>query len=70
MGWALYTDKGPLGICGQSMDITQPHAMFVTWESEDAMRAGLKKVGRKGSRANLEYGVVGEWSTAGMSINV
>jgi hypothetical protein len=63
MGWAIYTDHGPTGICGQSMSITCPHSVFRVWPDEESMRADLDKSFRKGSKANLQFGVIGQWSS-------
>ena len=62
MAWAIYTDHGPTGIVGQCMSITCPHCSFVVWPDEASMRESLsKQFFRKGSRPNLQYGVIGEF---------
>ena len=69
MGWAIYTDFGPTGICGQSCDITCPWSGVTFFEDEDTMQKWLKERGhRKGSRANLQFGVIGEFWTGNGSI--
>lgn len=70
MGWAIYTDHGPTGICGQCMSITCPHCMFILWPDEESMEKDLAKSFRKGSRHNLQYGVIGEWGTGNGSVIV
>lgn len=72
MAWCLYSDEGPSGICGQSMDTTCPHTYLTIWPNEDAMRNDMegKKPGRNGKRARVMHGVVGEWSTGKFVIEV
>jgi len=68
MAWALYSDEGPTGPCGQSMRITCPHSVLIVWDSEDAMREALREqsVGRKGAKQRLQWGVVGDYTAGGV----
>lgn len=69
MAWAMYMDHGPLGICGQSMSITCPHCVFAVWPSEAEMRRSMEAGAfRKGVKSNMQYGVVGEYSTGNGSV--
>lgn len=69
MAWAMYMDHGPLGPCGQSMSVTCPHCVFAIWPSEPEMRRSMEAgVFRKGSKSNMQYGVIGEYSTGQGSI--
>ena len=75
MAWLVYTNKGPLGVCGQSMDITCSRIWIHLWGNEDAMRAdlegkSLESLGRNGRQSQIEYGVIGEWYTGDASITV
>ena len=70
MGWAIYTDSGPSGPCGQSMSVTCPHAIFALYPDEETMRASVESRFRQGKMANLIYGVVGEWATGNGAIVV
>ncbi len=70
MGWAIYTDRGPSGPCGQSMSITCPHSVFAVFPDEASMRAAVDKMFRGGKQSNLQFGVIGEWSTGNGSIVV
>ena len=72
MGWCLYSDEGPTGICGQSMDTTCPHAYLAVWPNEDVMRQAMEsgKAGRRGKRERVMWGVVGEWSTGKFTVSV
>ena len=58
MAWMIYTDRGPAGMHGQTLDATCPHSAFAVFETEEAMRqfvAGLQR----GRGVNLQYGVIG-----------
>lgn len=72
MGWCLYSDEGPGGISGQSIDITCPHAYLSVWPNESSMRAAMesKSFGRRGKRERVMWGVVGQWTTGKFSITV
>jgi hypothetical protein len=72
MGWCLYSDEGPSGVCGQSMDTTCPHAYLSVWPNEDAMRAAMeaRSPGRRGKRERVMWGVVGEWTTGKFTVTV
>lgn len=64
--WAIYSDNGPQGPCGQCMRITCPHAIFMTWPTEDAMREELKSFEFRNKKHTLMMGVVGEWTAGGV----
>ena len=68
MAWALYSDEGPTGFCGQDMRMTCPHALLIVWDSDSAMREACREnaVGRNGSRKRLMWGVVGEYTAGGV----
>ena len=68
MAWALYSDEGPTGPCGQSMQITCPHSLLIVWDSEEAMREALREqaIGRKGKKQRLQWGVVGDYTAGGV----
>lgn len=72
MAWCLYSDEGPNGPCGQSMDTTCPHAYLAIWPNEDSMRAAMEsgKAGRGGKRERVMWGVVGEWTTGKFTVSV
>lgn len=63
----IYTDDGPTGICGQSMDTTCPHACIHWFPNEAAYRefSEKHKLGRSGRRASVRVVVIGEWSAPG-----
>ena len=66
MAWALYTDTGPGGPCGQSMRITCPHAVLKVWPNEDAMNAALEQGIGRNKRHTLFRGVVDEYTIGGV----
>jgi len=66
MAWALYSDNGPGGPCGQSMNITCPHSVFMTWPNEEKMREALKNGIGRNKNAKVLWGVVGDYSTGGI----
>ncbi len=68
MGWAIYTDTGPNGPCGQSMSVTCPHAIFATWPDEESMKKDINSKFRNGKNTNIQYGVIGEWSTGNCAV--
>lgn len=71
MGFLIITDKGPTGICGQSMDITCPHCRILIWPDEQSMRDAVADKGtkyRSGSQHNFFMGVFGEWSTGSVQV--
>jgi hypothetical protein len=72
MGWCLYSDEGPSGVCGQSMDTTCSHTYLAIWPNENAMRAEMEsgKTGRGGKRGRVMWGVVGEWATGKFTVSV
>lgn len=66
MAWALYHDKGPGGPCGQSMRVTCPHSVLMTWPNEDAMREALQDMKWRNKKHELMYGVVDDWTSGGV----
>ena len=64
----VYSDKGPLGPCGQSMCTTCPHTYLYWFPDEDTMKAKLNDgtIGRRGSRPRIEYVVIGDYGTGQM----
>lgn len=65
MGWAMYSDNGPGGPCGQSCSVTCPHTVFATWPDEQSMRDALARGYGRNKRNRLVYGVVGQWTSGG-----
>ena len=55
MAWALYSDTGPEGPCGQSMRTTCAHSYLHVWNTEHEMRAAMDR-----------GGVVGDWTRGGV----
>ena len=70
MAWLIYTDRGPVGPCGQSMSTTCDHSVFAVFESEDQLREYVQSWVRHGKAWNLQYGVIGEWSTGNGAVVV
>lgn len=66
MGWILYTDNGPGGPCGQTMRVTCPHSVLHVFPDEDSMRAYAEEGVGRNRKGRVEYGVVDEWSSAGV----
>ena len=66
MAWALYSDDGPSGPCGQSMRITCSHSVLHVWDSEFEMRAALEAGIGRNKKARIMCGVVGEWTSRGV----
>lgn len=66
MAWALYSDNGPGGPCGQSCRTTCPHSVLSIWPNEDVMREALSSgnIGRN-KKHTLMTGVVDEWTSGG-----
>lgn len=64
----VYTDDGPSGICGQSMNITAPHTYILIYENEDKFRADKDNIGRRGKNSKIRFVVIGEWSNQGSFI--
>ena len=64
----MYSDKGPSGLCGQSVSITCPHTYLYWFPDEDTMRAKLASgtIGRRGSQPRIEYVVIGDHGTGQM----
>lgn len=67
MAWALYSDDGPSGPCGQSMSITCPWSILYVFKDEDELREAIKNesIGRKGRAWKVKQGVIGDWSSPG-----
>ena len=68
----VYSDEGPLGPCGQSMDTTCPHTYIHWFPDEAAMRRHLSKIdsiGRKGVRARIQYVVIGDGGSGQMQFH-
>lgn len=61
--FALYVDQGPSGPCGQSMDTTCPWAQLHLFDTYEELKEA--KIGRKGVKAHVIFGIVGEWSSPG-----
>lgn len=66
MAWILYTDNGPGGPCGQSMRTTCPHSVLHVFPSETEMRAYAEEGVGRNKKGRVEYGVVDDWSAAGV----
>lgn len=66
MGWALYSDDGPGGPCGQSMRTTCPHTVLMTWPNETAMREALKDRKWRNQKHKLLFGVVDGFTVGGL----
>lgn len=66
MAWILYSDDGPGGPCGQSMRTTCPHTVLHVFTSEAEMRAYAEEGVGRNKKARVEYGVVDEWTAAGV----
>ena len=69
MGWAIYSDNGPGGPCGQSMRTTMPHITLFTWPDENLMLEYLKNAKWRNKKHVLVYGVVDGY-TSGAVANV
>lgn len=70
---AVYTDKGPKGICVQSCSVTCNHTYIYLFENYDKMTEFIEKnntLGRPGHSPRLEWAVVGSHSTGNMQIRV
>jgi len=61
----IYTDQGPGGPSGQSMNITCPHTYIHHFQSYDHFKQicpdGVQNLGRKGKRPKFRMVVVGEY---------
>ena len=66
MAWALYSDNGPGGPCGQSCRTTCPHSVLAIWPDEDAMRATLANGIGRNKKARVMTGVVDEYTSGGV----
>ena len=63
---AIYTDDGPIGICGQCMSITSPHTYVYLFNSEDEFIENRSSLGRSGRNAKIRYTVIGDHSSEGV----
>jgi hypothetical protein len=63
---AIYTDDGPIGICGQSMSITAPHTYISLFNSYDEFQKEYSKIGRKGKNAKIRWVEIGNASSEGV----
>lgn len=68
--WAIYSDQGPQGPCGQSMDTTCPHTVLMTWPNEEAMKAEMDSFKPRNKKHTLIWGVVDEYTAGGVFIVV
>ena len=66
MAWALYSDTGPEGPCGQSMRTTCAHSYLHVWNTEHEMRAAMDRGVGRNSKARIMCGVVGDWTSGGV----
>ena len=66
MGWALYSDDGPGGPCGQGMRTTCPHTVLMTWPDESSMKESLKVAKWRNKNHRLIFGVVDEYTAGGI----
>lgn len=67
----LYTDKGPGGPCGQSVDITCPHASVLIFPNYETMQQYTDgRPFRLGTKADIRWFEVGSHGTGRLSINV
>lgn len=67
--WALYTDFGPSGPCGQSCDITCPWAtLYFSDAGEEFIEWLRRNPPRRGVRSNLITGIVGQFSSGNGSV--
>jgi len=66
MAWALYTDNGPGGPCGQGSRTTCPHSVLSIWPNEDAMRKTLAEGIGRNKKGSVMTGVVDEWTSCGL----
>jgi hypothetical protein len=64
---AVYTDDGPIGICGQSCSITSPHTYIFLFNSEEDFRQSYtnNKIGRNGKNRKIRYTIVGDSGSEG-----
>lgn len=71
MAWAIWTDKGPSGPCGQSMNTTMPHGGIMFFGNIDTLNAYFREhKGRKGVQTNLLWGEVGDWGTGNVTLSM
>lgn len=49
----IYTDKGPTGMCGQSMSTTCPHTHIHIFDSEQQFKDSDVEIGRRGSKQEI-----------------
>lgn len=63
---AIYTDDGPLGICGQSMMITAPHTYLFLFNSYSDFQKEYHKLGRNGKNAKVRWVEIGNSSDQGI----
>ena len=69
MGWAIYSDRGPSGVCGQACSITMPWCSIMFFSDEDTMHEYLKtKPHRNGVKQVLLYGVIGEYGIGNCTV--
>jgi len=66
MAWALYSDEGPSGPCGQSVRAMSPRTVLMTWPNEAAMRSALEKSTMDGKKKQIKWGVVDEYTAGGI----
>jgi hypothetical protein len=66
MAWALYSDDGPGGPCGQSMRTTCSHSVLHIWQAESAMREALASGIGRNKKSRIMCGVVGDWTSGGV----
>lgn len=65
MGFFLYTDGGPGGICGQSMDITCPHANLFTFDCEESLNKFVENFKGRNKKCRIWFGVVDKYTSGG-----
>jgi len=64
--WCLYWDEGPGGPCGQSMRITCPHAILMTWSNEEDMRSAMETHKWRNKKHKIMWGVIDQWVSGGV----
>jgi len=65
----IYTDDGPSGACGQSMNVTCPHTVLHLFPTEeDFCQAREHLRGRGGKNAKMRIVKIGDWATGQFSV--
>ena len=66
----VYTDDGPSGICGQSMNVTCPHTVLHWFPTEEDYQTAnhFNRLGRRGKNARIRAVKIGDWSSGQFSL--